>query len=68
MFARPDGTRFGVEIDGAIHLIVGTYWADWERANEIIAGESLLRLPSVAMYLSPAVVADQLRRRLDRPT
>ncbi|MGH9248467.1 MAG: hypothetical protein ACRD0W_02965 [Acidimicrobiales bacterium] len=60
------GRQMFVEIDGAVHLIVGTYWSDMARANEIvIAGQSLLRFSTVALYLDEAVVVDQLRRSLD---
>ncbi|MGH8823367.1 MAG: hypothetical protein ACRDVN_02690 [Jiangellaceae bacterium] len=60
------GRQVLVEIDGAAHLIVGTYWSDMARANEIvIAGQSLLRFPTVALYLDESTVVDQLRRSLD---
>ena len=60
------GKKMLVEIDGAVHLIVGTYWSDMARANEIvIAGQSLLRFPTVTLYLDEAAVVDQLRRSLD---
>jgi hypothetical protein len=60
------GKQMLVEIDGAVHLIVGTYWSDMARANEIvIAGQSLLRFPTVALYLDELAVVDQLRRSLD---
>jgi hypothetical protein len=36
------------------------------RNNElVIAGRSLLRFPTVALYLDEAAVVDQLRRSLD---
>ena len=36
-----------------------------DRQNElVIAGERLLRFPSVAFYLDPARVADQIHRAL----
>ncbi len=48
-----------------MHLVVGTYWDDMARGNEIvIAGDALLRFASVAFYLDEPVVADQLRRAL----
>jgi hypothetical protein len=60
---RPDGTTFAVEVDGAVHLLAGTYWDDMDRGNELtIAGEQLLRFPSVAIRLDPDRVVDQLRR------
>ena len=55
-----------IEIDGAAHLIVGNYWHDMSRANELIlGGDSLLRFPTVALYVDEATVVDQLRRALD---
>jgi very-short-patch-repair endonuclease len=60
------GRKLVVEIDGAVHLIVGNYWSDMARANElVIAGQSILRFPTVALYLDEALVADQLRRAVN---
>ena len=60
------GRRLVVEIDGAVHLIVGNYWSDMARANElVIAGQSVLRFPTVALYLNEALVADQVRRTVN---
>lgn len=60
------GRTWLIEIDGAAHLIVGSYWTDMARANElVIGGESLLRFPTVMLYLDEATVASQLRRALD---
>lgn len=60
------GKAWLIEIDGAVHLIVGNYWTDMARANElVIGGESLLRFPTVMLYLDEAAVAGQLRRALD---
>jgi hypothetical protein len=65
--ASRGGKRVLVEIDGAVHLIPATYWSDMARANElVISGNSVLRFPTVALYLDEAVVVDQLRRMLDR--
>lgn len=64
-FERPGGRTVAVEVDGAVHLVVGSYWSDMCRANEIvIGGDRLLRFPSVAIYLDADVVVDQLRRVL----
>lgn len=64
-FRRADGRLVVVEIDGAAHLLPLDYWDDMARGNEIvIRGERLLRFPSVAVYLEPARVADQLGRAL----
>jgi hypothetical protein len=52
-----------VEVDGALHLLVSSYWDDMHRANELlIGGDPVLRFPSIALRLEPARVADQLRR------
>lgn len=60
------GKSWLIEIDGAVHLIVGNYWTDMARANElVIGGESLLRFPTVMLYLDEATVVHQLRRALD---
>jgi hypothetical protein len=60
------GKRLAVEIDGAAHLIVGSYWQDMARGNEIVlSGQSLLRFPTVALYLDEATVIDQLRRAVN---
>lgn len=64
-FCRADGRLVVVEIDGAAHLLPLDYWDDMARGNEIaIRGERLLRFPSVAIYLEPERVADQLSRAL----
>ncbi len=61
------GRRFLVEIDGAVHLVVGNYWRDMARANEIvIGGNEMLRFPTVALYLDEDVVVDQLWRMVNR--
>jgi very-short-patch-repair endonuclease len=60
------GRRLAVEVDGAAHLIVGSYWQDMARANEIVlSGQSLLRFPTVALYLDEATVVDQIRRAIN---
>lgn len=68
----PDGRRryldadfdgFTAEIDGGVHLLPVVAWADDERQNElVIAGDRVLRFPSVACRVAEARVADQLRR------
>ncbi len=51
-----------VEIDGAAHRAVVTYWDDMYRGNElVISGEPVLRHPSVAVRLDEARVIEQLR-------
>lgn len=61
----PDGRTLIVEIDGALHLLPERYWDDMSRDNElVIAGERRLRIPTIAMHLDRARVADQVRRAL----
>jgi len=61
----PDGRTITVEIDGALHLAVLTYWDDMYRGNElVISGEHVLRYPSLAVRLDPIRVVEQLRRAL----
>lgn len=62
-----DGQLLHIEVDGALHLLVGTYWNDMDRGNELVlAGTRLLRFPSISWRLEPAKVADQIRRGLRR--
>lgn len=47
----PTGVIVRVEIDGALHLVVNTYWADKLRGNELtIAGEPVMRFPSIVIH------------------
>lgn len=65
-FRRRDGKLVRVEIDGALHLVVQTYWADMSRGNELVIGhERVLRFPSFVIYANDAEAVDQLRRALD---
>lgn len=65
---RQDGSVVAVEIDGAVHLVADTYWADCMRGNElVISGERLLRFPTIALYLHQDVVAGQLLRMIEVP-
>lgn len=65
-FKRRDGRLLRVEIDGALHLVVRTYWDDMSRGNELVIGdERLLRFPSYVVHASDPVAVDQLRRALD---
>jgi hypothetical protein len=62
-FDLPDGRRLAVEIDGAVHLQTLKWWDDLDRQNElVIAGDHVLRFPSVTVRLEPAKVIDQLTR------
>jgi len=54
-----------VEIDGALHLVVQTYWADMSRGNDLsIAGEGTLRFPSFVIYGNDQDALRQLRLAL----
>lgn len=60
-FRRADGRVVHVEVDGALHLEIRTWWADQWRQNELaMTGEILLRFPSVAFYVDEDEVARQL--------
>jgi hypothetical protein len=62
----PNGAVVRVEIDGALHLLVRTYWDDMARGNEMSIGrETVLRFPSVVIYDDDPVALDQLHRALD---
>ncbi len=64
-WARDDGRRVAVEVDGAIHLVVQRWVSDQLRQNELVlTGTLLLRYPSVVVRTEQAFVADQLRRAL----
>ena len=59
------GEVLHIEVDGALHLLVDTYWNDMDRGNELmLAGTRLLRFPSISWRLEPLKVADQIRRGL----
>jgi hypothetical protein len=63
VWLRRDGKHVVVEIDGALHLVAPRWWDDQLRQNElVIAGNLVLRFPSVIVRLEEALVADQLRR------
>jgi hypothetical protein len=60
-----NGKQVAFEVDGAVHLLVRTYWEDMMRSNELfIAGVGQLRFPSYAVRAEGAVVVDQFRRAL----
>jgi hypothetical protein len=62
---RPDGRRVVAEVDGALHLIARRWWDDQLRQNELmIAGDLVLRFPSVVMRCEETLVVDQLRRAI----
>lgn len=61
----PDGTVVRVEIDGALHLVVQTYWSDMYRGNDLsIARETALRFPSFVIHANDADAVAQLRAAL----
>ena len=64
-FTRPDGRLIGVEIDGAAHLVVATYWHDMQRLNDlVIGGRRVLRFPSAAVHADDPAAVTQLRSAL----
>jgi hypothetical protein len=65
-FTRRDGRHLRVEIDGALHLVVRSYWDDMSRGNELVIGrEAVLRFPSYVIHANDQTAIDQLRRALD---
>jgi very-short-patch-repair endonuclease len=65
----PNGRVVRVEVDGAMHLLVRTYWDDMFRQNEFtISGEPILRYSSVAVRIDEATVVNQLSRALGLPS
>ena len=61
--SAPGGRSVLVEVDGALHLLVASYWADMERGNElVISGDRVLRFPSIALRVDEHIVGNQLRR------
>lgn len=63
--AGADGKVVHVELDGALHLVVTSYWEDMHRGNELLlTGAPVLRYPSISWRIEPERVADQLRRAL----
>ncbi|MGN6605512.1 MAG: hypothetical protein ACTHMS_00685 [Jatrophihabitans sp.] len=67
LWERPDGSVFGVEVDGALHLAASHWWHDMLRQNELtIAGTPMLRFPTVVVRHEPALVVDQVQRMLIR--
>lgn len=65
MWLLTDGRRVVVEVDGALHLTPRNWWSDQYRQNElVIAGDIVLRFPSVVVRTAEDEVAGQLRRAL----
>ncbi|MBV9290948.1 MAG: hypothetical protein JO222_00750 [Frankiales bacterium] len=64
-FARRDGKAVRVEIDGAAHLVVSSYWSDMVRQNDFTLREKpLLRFPSAYIHADDPVALEQLREAL----
>jgi hypothetical protein len=64
-FRRADGGLVRVEVDGALHLVVRTYWDDMSRGNELaINDERVLRFASYVIHANDPAAVDQLRRAL----
>ena len=62
----PAGTLVRVEIDGALHLVVQTYWNDMWRSNDLAIGRELaLRFPSYVIHADDPDAVAQLRRALN---
>lgn len=60
-----NGESVHVEVDGALHLVVATYWDDMARNNELAIGrERVLRFPSYVIYANDETAVRQLRRAL----
>ena len=64
-FRDRDSRPFRVEIDGALHLVVQTYWNDMVRGNDLVIGrERVLRFPSYVIYSNDPTAVRQLRSAL----
>lgn len=62
-----EGARLVVEIDGAAHTDVLTYWDDMDRVNGLqLGGYRVLRFPAWVVRYRSADVAAEIRRHLDR--
>lgn len=62
---RADGRLVVVEVDGALHVGVSSWWADQERQNWLTLGDALiLRFPSWAIRHDEQTVVRQLRAAL----
>ncbi|HMC71130.1 MAG TPA: hypothetical protein VKJ07_18380, partial [Mycobacteriales bacterium] len=54
-----------VEIDGALHLVVQTYWYEMSRGNDlVIVKQTQLRFPSFVIYANDPIAVAQLKRAL----
>jgi len=57
-------TRLLVEIDGAAHLDVLTYWDDMNRSNDLTKDYRILRFPAWVVRYQPEYVAAKIRQAL----
>lgn len=65
-FRRPDGSTFGVEIDGGIHLQLKVKARDDLKDNYAkLARRLVLRFPSVLIYTDDPEAVQQIRSALD---
>ena len=64
-FSGPDGKAVRVEVDGGVHLTLAQRWLDTRNDNDaVLSGATVLRFPSVAIYLNDPVAVGQLSRAL----
>jgi hypothetical protein len=64
-WASRAGRRIVAEVDGALHLAPRRWWDDQLRQNELVlAGDVVLRSPTVIVRHEPLLVVDQLRRAI----
>ncbi len=60
-----DHARLVVEIDGAAHIDVFTYWDDMDRSNDLILGHhQVLRFPAWMVRYNPEYIATKIRQAL----
>jgi hypothetical protein len=65
---RADGRTVVAEVDGALHLVASTWWAEQLRQNEIVLSDTIvLRFSCIVVRTEPGVVIGQLRRALLLP-
>lgn len=61
-----EGARLVVEVDGAAHTDVLTYWDDMDRGNGLqLRGYRLLRFPAWVVRYQPDYVAAEIRQHLN---
>lgn len=66
-FRSRTGRVVHVEIDGALHLAVASYWDDMSRGNDLVLVDTpTLRFPSVVIHADDPTAVRQLCAALDR--